>query len=50
MFKLLILAVCATVSLAQQNPMPLMFTDFEATSYHFMWDNTRISPLNTWST
>ena len=51
MYKFLILAVCATLSLAQQPyPMPLLFNEFEATSYHFIWDNTHITPLNTWST
>ena len=49
MYKLVVLAVCATLSLAQQ-PMPLMYGDFEATSYHFTWDNTKITPLNTWTT
>ena len=50
MYKFIVIAVCATLSLAQENPMPHIPGDFEATSYHFKWDNTRLSPLNTWST
>ena len=30
--------------------MPMIPSDFEASSSHFKWDKTKLTPLKTWST
>ena len=49
MFKTLILATIATLSLAQDYPRPVIPSDFVAESVHYTYANNRLAPTGAWS-
>ena len=50
MFKSLILATFATLSLTQDVPMPDVPSDFVAESMHYTYTNNRLAPTGQWQT
>ncbi len=48
--KLAFLAALATVGFTQDTfPMPVVPNDFVAASYHYLYQDSKLTPLNTWS-